>query len=314
MRLLESRRNGLRAVEIHELLDGSVTERTVFRDLRDLQDAGFPLYDEDGRWRIQWDGEGGFSIPASPSEFLSLLFSEELLAPLRSSEFVSALGTLREKVAAMLTPEGRRYAEELKEHLLATFVGPGDYGDNRILGTIEDAIQREHRVRIQHWSPGRAVTERTVDPYLMWYADARLYLVGWCHLRDSVRTFLVDRIRSIEMLDEDFEPNPAFDPRKFAGSGLGAWSGEPQRVELEFTPAVAHLAYERRFHPTQQLTELESGAVMVTMHVAGMPHVAAWVASFGGRIIARSPGSLIEMIQDTHRRGLAALDDGPLKN
>ncbi len=309
LRLLERSHAGLRAREIHDLLDEQVTERTVFRDLRDLQSAGFPLYEDDGRWRVLAAEEGGYSIPVQTSELLALLLSEELLAPLGSAEVVGALAALREKLAAMLNPAGRGYAEELKKHLIATFIGPADYGDNPVVGRIEEAIHCQHRAKIRYWSPKGSTTERILDPYLMWYADARLYLVGWCRLRDGIRTFLVDRIRAIEILDESFEPDPSFDAKAFAGSGLGAWSGERCRVLLEFGPAVAHLIHERRFHPSQQIETMDDGRALVTMYVAGLPHVAAWVASFGGRVRVRAPDTLIDMVRDIHRAGLAAHGD-----
>jgi predicted DNA-binding transcriptional regulator YafY len=306
LRLLEGSKSGLRAREIHEALGGDVSERTVFRDLQHLQEAGFPLYEEDGRWRVLGQGEGGYTVPVDTSELLALMLSEELLAPMRSAEVVAALAGLREKVAAMLSGAGRSYAEEIKDHLVATFVGPGDYTDGTIVRTIEDAIQREHRLRIHYWSPRGETSERRVDPYVMWYADGRLYLVGYCHLRGAVRTFLLDRIRRIESLDEPFDIDPSFDVRSYTGSGLGAWTGERQRVELWFAPSVAHVAHERRFHPSQHVEPAPDGGATVTMYVAGLPHVAAWVASFGGQVVARAPARLIARIQELHRNGLAA--------
>jgi predicted DNA-binding transcriptional regulator YafY len=306
LRLLEGSKGGLRAREIHEALGGDVVERTIFRDLQHLQDAGFPLYEEDGRWRVLGQGEGGYTVPVDTTELLALLLSEELLAPMRSAEVVAALARLREKVAAMLKAPGRNYAEEIKPHLVATFVGPGDYSNGTLVRTIEDAIQREHRLCIHYWSPRGETNERRVDPYVMWYADGRLYLVGYCHLRGAVRTFLLDRMRRIEILDEEFDVDPSFDARAFTGSGLGAWSGERQRVELWFSPPVAHVAQERRFHPSQHVEREPGGGATVTMYVAGLPHVAAWVASFGGQVIARAPDGLVERIQAIHRNGIAA--------
>jgi proteasome accessory factor B len=304
LRLLESTRTGLRARDIQDRLGGDISERTIFRDLQHLQEAGFLLLEDQGRWRAH--GEGGYSIPVEASELLALLLSEELLAPMRAAEVVGALTGLREKVEVMLGPTRCSYAAEIKDHLVATFVGPGDYSDDTVVPAIEDAIHREHRLHIRYWSPRREITDRRVDPYLIWYADARLYLVGHCHLRRAVRTFLVDRIRNIEILDESFDVDPSFDVRKFTGSGLGAWSGERHRVELWFSPPVAHLAHERRFHPSQQVENDASGGVRVIMEVAGLPHVAAWVASFGGQIIARGPELLAQRIRDIHRNGLAA--------
>lgn len=311
LRLLESTRGGLRARELPALLGIRVSERTIFRDLEDLQEAGFPLVkNDDNLWSVPADGRG-YNVPVTASELLALMLSEELLAPMRSAEIVGALAGLREKVAAMLSRGARAYAAELKDMLVATFAGPGDYADGTVVRAVEEAINKEQRLALRYWSPRGELTERRVDPYLLWYADARLYLVAHCHLRGALRTFLIDRIRDIELLEHSFEVDPSFDARAFTGSGLSTWTGERYRVELCFTPPVAHLAYERRFHPTQQVERQDDGSNLVTMHVAGLPHVAAWVASFGGQVVARAPAALVERVREVHQAGLRAHQSAP---
>ena len=185
LRLLEGCRAGLRAVDIRQALENEVTERTVFRDLRHLQAAGYALFEERGRWRVLINKEGGHATPVEPTELSALLLSKELLEPMRSSEVASALERLRKKVSALLTPIGRRYVEELAGSLIATFTAPGDYGERGTeIQTIEEAIHKQHTLRLSYWSPrgeGGRYTEREVDPYALWFADGRLFLVGRCH-------------------------------------------------------------------------------------------------------------------------------------
>jgi predicted DNA-binding transcriptional regulator YafY len=308
MRLLEGAKRGLTVQDLHAKVGGA-SLRTIFRDVKCLEKAGFPVYEEDGRWRALVSGEpGAYAVPINPTELLAVLVSEELLAPLESTDLGEALKSLRDKLSSMLAPSGRAFAADIKARVLATFSAPGAYGGTRgdTVKIVEDAIAREHRLEIEYWSPTSGEGTRKIDPYFLWFADGRLYLVAWCHLREAYRTFSLDRLRHAELLDEAFEPDRDFDARKFTGGGFGVWNGAPERVVVEFRPEAAHLPSERRYHPTQKLERQPDGAMRVSMEVAGLAQIAAWVASFGGSVVAREPAELVALVFEIYCNGLRA--------
>jgi predicted DNA-binding transcriptional regulator YafY len=57
-------------------------------------------------------------------------------------------------------------------------------------------------------------THRKIDPYKIWIFEGTIYIIGFCHLRDEVRTFVVDRIKLLRLLDEKFELSSDFDINK----------------------------------------------------------------------------------------------------
>lgn len=75
---------------------------------------------------------------------------------------------------------------------------------------------------------------------------------------------------------------------------------------MRFSPPVAHLARERLWHSTQHLEEEASGAVRLSLRAAGLPEIAAWVASFGGKVTVLSPPELAATVKELHTQGLAA--------
>jgi hypothetical protein len=77
LRLLEGSKIGMRAVDIRKTLEDEVAERTIFRDLKHLQQADFPLVENEERWRVLTWAEGGYSVPVDPTELLALLLSKE---------------------------------------------------------------------------------------------------------------------------------------------------------------------------------------------------------------------------------------------
>jgi predicted DNA-binding transcriptional regulator YafY len=307
LRLVESSRLGRTAAELHEQVEDMAGLRTVYRDLEALQGAGFPLYqDDDGRWRMLAPSEGGLSLPIHPSELIGLLLSEQVMAPLEGTELAEPLSNLRSKLEAMLEPSARQYVDELRGGLLATTTAPGDYAGRRSdLQVVEMGIRERRCLLLTHFAAHRGEElERTVDPYGLWYVDGGLYLIAFDHLRSDFRKYLVDRIRSVSALNEEFVPDPDFNLQTYVGRGFRVWHGAVHRVVVEFTPAVAHLPRERRYHRTQKTHDQPDGGCRVTLDAAGLPELASWVASFGGAVRAREPAELVEMVRDLHRRGL----------
>ncbi len=309
LRAVEASRHGRTALELHAEVADLGSPRTVYRDLEALQGAGFPLYQDDGgRWRLLAPSEGGPVTPVQPTEMVALLLSEQVMEPLRGSELAEPLVRLRAKLEAMLGPKARAYVEQLRGGLLATVPAAADYGSRRSeLERLEQGIREHRRLRLVHFAAHRHETlPRTVDPYGIWYVDGALYLVAFDHLRSDHRKFLVDRIRDVTVLDETFEPDPDFDLHAYVGRGFRVWHGAVYRVAVEFSPELAHLPWERRYHRTQKLHPLSDGRLRVTFDSAGLPELAAWVASFGGLLRALEPPELVEMVRDLHRGGLEA--------
>jgi len=312
LRALEVSTRGRTAVQLHDEVAELGSPRTVYRDLEVLQGAGFPLYqDDEGRWRLLTPSEGGPAIPIQPTEMIALLLSEQVMAPLSGSELAEPLVRLRGKLGAMLGPRAREYVEALRGGLLATVSTPGSYGERRSdIQHIEQAVREHRRLSLVHFSAHRGeVLERTVDPYGLWYVDGGLYLIAFDHTRSDHRKYLVDRIREVRLLGQTFEPDPDFDLQAYVGRGFRVWHGAVHRVVVEFEPALAHLPSERRYHRTQKLYPSPDGRCRVTFDAAGLPELAAWVASFGGQVRAFEPPELVEMVRGLHVNGLKAQDE-----
>src|SRR5678815_1530033 len=93
------------------------------------------------------------------------------------------------------------------------------------------------------------VSTRELDPYALVYRDGAWLAVGWCHLRQEVRTFRVDRIHEAEMAPKpkspDFERPADFDVKAYAQRSPWTFTSEPpEEVQLVLGPAAAEVANE----------------------------------------------------------------------
>lgn len=315
LRALEASRLGLTVPELHDAIEADCDQRTLYRDIEALEEAGFPLHKDDDskRWRLLEPREGGWVVPLAPTELIALALSESLFAHVQAAQILEPLGALRGKLLAMMSPKGRAYFEEVRQSSIATLKAPTAYAHkSEILEQLQDAVQEHEVVTIVHHKPSDpAPKSRDVEPYALWFTDGGFYLIAFCRLAGDYRHFAIQRVESVTRKDESFEPSPDFDPAAYTRKGFGAFHGPVQRVVLRFHPAFAHLARERRFHHTQRTTERDDGSVDVTMEIAGLPELAAWVAGFGGEVVPIAPPHFREMVRERFTRGLERLSSDP---
>ncbi len=306
LRALERSRRGLSMEEAQELVaaDGAVP-RTLRRDFDQLMQAGFPVVRRDGRWMLEH--KEPWYVPIQPSQVVALRLAERLLDPLRGTPIGRPLLELQSRLRSLCDEHIRRFADLLAGQRAATLSRPAVLDESaEVIATIDEAIIAEHRILIVHRGTAGEFTERRLDPYGTWYADGRLYLVAWCHLRSDYRTFAIQRIATAAQLDETFDRRDDFDLETFVRRGFGVLHGPPSEVVLELSPQVAHVADERILHPSQKVEPLEGGGRRVTFTVGGLPELAAWVVSFGGEVRALAPPALVHDVSARARGALAA--------
>lgn len=311
LRVLERARRGVTVAELLDASEGRASRRTLYRDLEQLRQAGFPICEEDGRWQLRGAVEGAWTVPVDPSMVLALMLSEEVMRPLRDTELAEPLQELRARLLALLTPVGRAYVDELRKTSIATTFGaPAYHAVRSVVVAVQEAIAKQQRLRLRYSRPGGSTRSRVVEPYFTWVAGGRLYLVGRDTDLAGVRTFAVQRITQAEILDEPFEPDLTFDPSEFVSRGFGVYHGDVHRFVIDFAPEVAYVVRERPVHGTQQVEDRDGGWVRLTMDAAGLPEVAAWVASFGGRVRPIAPRALVDAVRRIHEDGLSDLRRG----
>jgi predicted DNA-binding transcriptional regulator YafY len=311
LRTLEASREG---VTLQGLADGLPAEfsrhpRTIRRDLEALEAAGFPLLTErvDGRgvvWKLM---EGFRRVPAlafSPTELMALTFSRGLLRPLEGTQLQAALDSALSKAATALPPAAHDYLTQL-DGLFAIGLSPHvSYRQHKAtIDRLTEAITKRRTVQLRYFTASRnTTTRREVDPYRLWYSNGALYLVAHCHLRDSVRLFAVERIRTCTLTPHAFQLPLHFDLEAYVGDALRVMRGKPVTVELLFDKATTAWVKDRTWHPSQQTTLEKGGRLRMTLTVAATPELVGWLLGFGGGVTILRPPDLREAVRSTAER------------
>jgi len=285
----------------------NVTTRTIRRDLQALEEAGFPLFDDrsgdDGktRWRVNGQAFKGLSAGLTVSELCALYFSRTLLASLSGTPFRDEVASAFEKLAAVLTPHMRQFLDQLPR-VITTKADPMRRHENprqqQLVARALDATLHLRQAQLTYHSKSSDRTKSyLVHPYRLAYAQGGLYLLAYVPEYSEVRTFAVERIQEMSLLEERFTPIEELPDAAFPHS-LGVHSGPPERVEIAFEPAVGDYVRAREWHPSQQLRDTESGGVAMTLDVCLDRALQSWILSFGPFARVVSPESLARQIAD----------------
>lgn len=312
--LLEKRPEGLEIEEAAEELH--TRRRTVYRDFRVLEDAGFPLTSAlDGRrarWRILEGHRHRLQLSLSWIELVALMTARELMSGLAGTVLHDGAVSAVEKIRATL-PKGLAVRFRASEGLLSTPTGGRDYRSRgEMVRRLVEAIDERVTVAAQYRSRGakRRGTERKLDPYHLRVAEEGLYLIARCHRSGGEKLFLVDRFDAVRPTGERFSQPQGFSAEEMLSPRFGLWSGRPRKVRFTVLPELAHLLMERKLHPSQIAQRRSDGSVDVRLTVALGPPLVAYLTGLGGAVRAVEPKGLRAAVLRAHRGAIAGLAGG----
>ena len=277
----------------------AVCTRTIYRDLAALQAAGFPLYDEEREGRKYWRLENwpfprlhdvGFTFPELCAFYIH---RGRLSGPLPLAEDLSSA---MEKVLGTLPPALKDYLDRLAAVVCWKIDVPGPAAgpvDQEAL--VRAALERRRLVMsYRSFSSGR-VKEYTVEPYRLSAGNGSLYLYAYVPIYGEMRTFAVQRIQRLRVLEDRFDPAglPAGEP---FGNSIGIGSGKPEVVEVWFAPSLAAYIEERTWHPSQRLARQPDGSLVMTLRVAIDPPLRSWILGWGHLAQVLAPSKLASEI------------------
>lgn len=276
-------------------------EKTVRRYidyLRDRFDAPIEnnrkqgYYYTNSNWRLS-------SVALTRGEVFALTLGARMMAAYGGSAYGKELQSAIEQLVKRLPEQSWINLHQLvDEHVMFRSGAELDL-DPEVWETLERACRQKQQVWMRYATPGKAVSERRLDPYVLHFSRNNPYITGWCHKRNDIRWFRIDRIQEIKLLDEKFEIHASFDQETHVTSAFQhEVGGTPQEVAIWFDGPTAPYIRERRWHPSQRIAEHPDGALTLRMLVRGLNEVKRWVLFYGQGAKVLEPPELVAMVRD----------------
>ena len=276
--------------------DLGVSERTVFRYLKTLQAAGFPIFFNKKRGEYTFmEGYGLKKPDLSMEETLALGISRKMMAGLgRGLE--NSMKKIEEKLSVQKST--------LPRHIvLSGGPLPQEVADH--LGVIHRAIMHFQRLKMTYrplYSDQK--TKRKVDPYYLFYEDDFWYFRGYCHLREEIRTFALDRIVSLKIQEEHFVPRNIAPEEELSGAFGTVVDGEPVEIVLRFDAECRPYLQRKKWHESQRERELKDGRLELRFRVNGLEGITPWIYRWLPHVEVVSPKRLRQGIKEELEKAL----------
>lgn len=286
--------------------------RTVRRDLKTLEEAGFPIERRRDRRtnEVRYRFADGYQLPGvcpTDAEMKALYFASNLASSLGGSAVREGMESLLRKLEATL-PEGRLHALTEAQNALLAKRGPRkDYADRAaLIERIQEAVAARRKLEIRYRGYGRADAHTHVfHPYALTWWDGTLYLVGRSELRGAIRKFVVERIENLGECRDTFTIPEDFEVEDYLEESFGMYhEGTMRDVRIEFDPAMRQFLREREWHPSQQIEETTDGRLVLRLRVAGLEDILRWVLRFGREARVLEPEELRRLVVEEHRAAL----------
>ena len=200
------------------------------------------------------------------------------------------------KVGEALNPRMKKYLDDLSA-VLECKPEPeprakGDKAHTAFVETLARAAVDHRRVEMDYHSfHSRKVKKYVIEPHRLTFTNGGLYLYAFVPAYSQMRTFALQRVRRLQVLDERFTPGEV--PEQPYRNSMGPYSGgKVETVEIEFLPSVAPYIEEREWHPSQQIARRDDGAIVLRMQIAVDPALRCWVLGFGHHARVLKPSAL----------------------
>jgi predicted DNA-binding transcriptional regulator YafY len=276
-----------------------ISVRSLHRYISMLDELGIPVYSERGP-------HGGFSlvrgykIPPlvfTPEEAVAVYLGTSMVDEVWGRLYRDAARGALAKLDNVLPNEQRHEIAWARRTLIATGMHRGDQNAvTPVLEKLRRATRERRRVQLVYRAYSRPeTTDRKFDPYALVHGWGWWYIIGYCHLREAYRSFHVDRIVDLTLLDEAFEVPADFDIHTYLAN-----NPTEQRlitVCLRFKPEFKQLAQDNRSW-WETFEEQPDGSIVVTMANPDVLWASSIVLSFGPAVEVLDPEEVKQQVNE----------------
>jgi predicted DNA-binding transcriptional regulator YafY len=299
--LLEARR----LVTRQELMDlCEVSLATFKRDIAKLRDQlGMPVqFDRDRGAYFLDRSDVRTELPGlwfSPEELVALLTIQRLIEQLQPGLVGLKLKPLQKKLTDLLKARG--FGEpEIASRLRMTFAGKRQLEPKAFQAVALATIARK-KISITHFNrqSGQS-TRRTVSPQQLVHYRDNWYVDTWCHTRQSIRSFSVDVIDGVEMLDEAAREVDPTELQRITQTSYGIFAGQPTAwAVLRFSPQRARWIEGEIWHPEQLASFEQDGSYLLKLPYSDDRELLGDILRHGADVQVLEPAALRTKVQKT---------------
>ena len=278
---------GRKFVPIEELAERySISERTAYRDLRALEEAGVPIGNEPGKGYFILKGYHLPPVMFNKNEAMALLAAERMMQRWSNTELGRSFQSALDKIRSTLPTDEKEYFETMDNHIrnYYQFEVDSPESDDRIFSFLQNAIFKKQVIEIEYKRQyGEESSSRKVEPLGLLVMGRNWYLAGWCQLREDYRTFRIDRFKSYKLTGLVIDSSQCHSLKDFYERKLHT-EKDLKEVTILISKKLARMVGDQKhWHGWAWETITEEGVEM-TFLTPSIEYTAHWFLSLGTNI------------------------------
>jgi predicted DNA-binding transcriptional regulator YafY len=299
--LLQTRR----VVTSEQLADRfEISRRTIYRDIRVLEEAGVPILSEAG---VGYCLAGGYHLPPvmfTREQAGALITGGKLMEQFSDAAISQHYQGALDKIRAVLNQSDQHFLERLENRVTVRSplpAPPPAQGDGHMLPRLQTLLASQRVATMTYHSGGKnETTERDVEPLVLCFYAAHWHLLAYCRLRNAYRDFRVDRICSLTSTRSVFDAE---------GHGSIDQLIERMVMPTDLKPALVRFSKDAAAEIRENryywgFVREEAGPDGIDMHFL-TPHydyLTRWLVGFCDQVEVLSPPALQARMQTFARR------------
>jgi predicted DNA-binding transcriptional regulator YafY len=274
----------------------NISLRTVYRDVKALEESGVPVIGEAGSGYTIMEGYRLPPVMFTQEEASALLLGAKLTEHLTDESIKKHFNAALFKIKAVLRTSDKEHMDQLNDNIAVLSRLPADDSAGRYLVDLQKALGDKKEIRIRYQSGMDAVTDRTLEPIGLCHYGQAWHLIGWCHLRNGYRDFRVSRIQHLEILDKTFEPDSHPSLQEYLQTMIS--SSDLQEVVVRFNKASARHLGNQKYYYGYVREEVKDDHVCMYFVTSHLEYFGRWLMMYTNHVSIESPDALHTIMRE----------------
>jgi predicted DNA-binding transcriptional regulator YafY len=274
----------------------NISLRTVYRDVKALDESGVPVIGEAGSGYSVMEGYRLPPVMFTQEEASALLLGAKLAEQQTDASVKKHFLAALYKIKAVLRTSDKEHMDTLDDQIAVYSRLPSDTYSGRYLVDLQKALGDKKVITIRYQSNEEEVTQRHVEPIGLCHYGQAWHLIAWCRLRNGYRDFRVSRIQSMQLLEETFEPDSHPSLQEYMQTMMS--QNELQKVVIRFDKGcVRYMGSQKYYHGF--VREEEDGQYL-RMHflTSHLEWLGRWLLMFTNNVTVESPEAMVNIMKE----------------
>ncbi len=276
----------------------NISLRTVYRDVKALDESGVPVIGEAGSGYTIMEGYRLPPVMFTQEEASALLLGSKLAEQFTDGSVRRHFNAALFKIKAVLRSPDKEYVDTLTEHIaIVSHYTPDTDSPQLYLSQLQQAVVHKKIVHLHYHSNNKEEkTQRKVEPIGLLHYGTAWHLIAWCHLRNDYRDFRLSRILGLSLDENTFDPSSH--PSIWEYIEKIKTRSDLQEVVVRFDKIVAkYLQREKYVNGWVDEEDLGTGIRMKFL-TSSLSYFGSWLLMYTDKALVESPPPLKMLMKD----------------